>query len=130
MTSTSAAPASPPSAKPLPARRPRGRFFLPLQWLPPLLVLLPLASRDSTFAQMTLLPFALAAIFSFLSVLVRVVFLLFRRGDPARLLRPALTFVLFCGVFAYVEHSKQEARTVAGELAATVQAACVRDGHC
>lgn len=123
---TPIAPSPSPSS---PAPR-RGRAFWLWQVLPALVVVLPLLSSDSSLVQMTLAMFVLVAFVCVVSLLVRGVRLLFRRGDPARLVRPALTLVLFVAAFAYLQHSLAEARVAAGALAAEMQAACVRDGRC
>lgn len=62
------------------------------------------------------------------ALLVRLVRLAFRRGDPARLLRPVLVLAVLFALVSYMQFSLREAREIAGIEAVRVQAECVRAG--
>jgi hypothetical protein len=119
------------SPTPMPAStRPRGRGFWAGQLLPPLVMLLPLLSSDSTTVQFSIAMLLPVVLLCVLSLLLRGAFALFRRGDPRRMLRPALAIALYVPAAAYLLQSRDEARAVAAALATQLQAACVRDDAC
>jgi hypothetical protein len=65
-----------------------------------------------------------------LSIVLRIGFLLFRRGDWRRLLRPVLALAIFVAAMAYVQWSLVQVREVANDEAVRIQAECVRVGKC
>lgn len=122
-TAATAAPAAPAPKK-------RGRWFWPLQVVPPLLLIYLLWTDNGPGFYFSVLALALVAMLCLLSVLLRVVFLLFRRGDWRRLTRPLLAIAIFAFAMAYVQKSLREAKVVAAAEAAKIQAECDRAGRC
>jgi hypothetical protein len=126
-------PAPPPLPAPAVAAAPRrrGRWFWPLQVVPPLLLLIFMGTDNGPGfymgALVLLLVFGLPCL---LSVVLRIGFLLFRRGDPRRLLRPLLGLGIVAGALVYTQASLREARVVAADEAARIQAECARAGAC
>jgi hypothetical protein len=113
-----------------PAPRKRGRWFWPLQIVPPLLLLLLLTTDNGPGFFFTVLFLGLFALAGVLSIVLRIGFLLFRRGDWRRLLRPVLTVAIVAVAFGYAQKSLHEVRDVVAAEAARIQAQCTRLGKC
>lgn len=100
------------------------RFWIG-QFLPPLVILLLLWRDDGAtfgFIAAMLLP---VAVVSLASLLWR----LFRRREPARMLRPALALLLVVGAVVYAKHSLQQAHVIVDAEARRLQALC-SSGSC
>ena len=112
------------------AAPPRGKGFWLWQVLPPFALLACFVSTYGPTVYFSLSFGVLVVLWSLGSLVVRLVRLVFRRGDPRRLVRPVLAIVLVMGPFAYVQKSLEQARDVITREAQRIQADCERAGRC
>jgi hypothetical protein len=112
------------------APRKHGFWFWLFQLVPPLLLLPVLLITDGEVFYYGLIPPLVFALYSVLSLALRLLFLLFRRGELLRAVRPLLTLAVFAALYGYGQMSIGEARAIAGAEAERLQAECSRVDAC